>query len=123
MRAKAKLVLKHFTQLQSLVTWKDKGVDKIHPKCNHVMMADDGLVPNANRPPNDVHEKDKVATFLVPEHFDVKKFGVRLEEIGKQMRKGNDKGCVCMQSPKTYKEHLFGNRNNTDDEETESDNN
>ena len=56
-RKKVQLVTKHFQGLQNMVTWEDREVDEVRPKCNYIMMADDSLVQDANRPPLDCHSR------------------------------------------------------------------
>ena len=104
-------------ELQVLTTWEDVNdiVDK--PKLQFCMFSYDEMIPEPTKPVNDRYfrNKDRAGefTFLVPNGFDLKLMGEKLEEIGKEMKIGKASGTNWKIADNILEHHrrVFGSKN------------
>ena len=108
---KFEVVARRTQELQYHVTWEEEQDQEAKPKFQPMLMVNDELIEDSQNPLNDRFFRDQSQlTLLVPDGFQPKEFGVVLEQVGKEMKKGvrSGRGWKVVENIKEFHHRLFG---------------
>jgi len=112
---KFELAARRVVELQLLSTWEDEIDQNEHPKVQFGFFSYDEMVAEPNNAKNARFRRQKGGqfTFQVPEGFDLKVMGEKLEKIGKEMKKGargtrSGKNWKIVEYIKDHHHRVFG---------------